>query len=85
MFLVNKIMKISPKFQYQLVFWFYTLFLIWPLLILVILAIINPFWFRDRMIRYTETFADKLSKFRDKMPYVKYFHDKANLFEIIKR
>ena len=77
-------MKLSPMAKYKIVFYFVTFWFSIPLLITLILAIINPFWFRDNFLRWNERFAAKLAKVRDNIPFVKYFDDKAHLFDLIK-
>ena len=77
-------MKISPMLKYRLAFWSITLPLVLPFSILVILAILNPFWFRDSMLRWIEKFAGQLGKWRDNISYVKNSYDKAHLFDTIK-
>ena len=77
-------MKLSPMTKYKIVFYFVTFFLSWPLIFTLFLAVINPFWFRDDFLRWNERFAAKLSKFRDNIPFVKYYDDKAHLFDMLK-
>jgi hypothetical protein len=74
-------MKLSPMAKYKTVFYIVTFFLSWPLIITLILAIINPFWFRDDFLRWNERFAAKLARFRDSISFVKYLDDKAHLFD----
>ena len=77
-------MKLAPMTQYKIAFYFVTFWLAIPFLFVVILAIFNPFWFRESFLRYTETLAGQLSKFRNELPLVKYYHDKAHLFDTLK-
>jgi hypothetical protein len=74
-------MKLSPMAKYKTVFYIVTFFLSCPLIITLILAIINPFWFRDDFLRWNERFAAKLARFRDSISFVKYLDDKAHLFD----
>ncbi len=74
-------MKLSPMAQYKTVFYFVTFWLAIPMCITLILAIVNPLWFRDDFLRWNERFAAKLAKFRDQLPFVKYLDDKAHLFD----
>ena len=77
-------MKLSPNLQWKLSFWSITLPLIFPLTILVVLAIINPFWFRESFMSFVEKLARRLGHWRDEKTFVKYFYDKAHLFEKLK-
>ena len=77
-------MKLSPMAKYKTVFYFVTFWLSLPLIVTLILAIVNPFWFRDDFLRWNERFAAKLAKWRDQLPFVKYYDDKAHLFDMIK-
>jgi hypothetical protein len=77
-------MKLSPKTQYKLAFWSITGPALIPFIALVLLAIINPFWFRADMINWTEKAARKLAEWRDGTKFVKYYHDKAHLFDTLK-
>lgn len=77
-------MKLSPMAKYKIVFYFVTFWLGIPLVFTLILAIFNPFWFRDDFLRWNERFAARLARFRDTLPIVKYYDDKAHLFDIIK-
>jgi hypothetical protein len=77
-------MKLSPMLQYRLAFWSITGPLLIPMAVVLILAIFNPFWFRDDMLRWCERLAGKWGKWRDDVSYVKNSYDKAHLFETIK-
>lgn len=74
-------MKLSPMAKYKTVFYIVTFFCSLPLLVTLLLAIVNPLWFRDDFLRWNERFAAKLAKFRDQLPFVKYLDDKAHLFD----
>jgi len=77
-------MKLSPNAQYKLAFWSFTAPALIPFLILVLLAIINPLWFRSDMINWTERLARKVAEWRDEKTYVKYYYNKAHLFDKLK-
>lgn len=77
-------MKLSPQTQLKIAFWSITAPLLVPVAVLVILAIINPFWFRISMINWVENVARKMGEWRDNKTYVKYYYDKANLFNTLK-
>jgi hypothetical protein len=74
-------MKLSPMRKYKIVFYFMTFWCALPLLVTLLLAIVNPFWFRDDFLRWNERFAARLAKWRDQIPLVKYLDDKAHLFD----
>lgn len=70
--------------QWKIAFWSITAPLFIPLAIVAILAVMNPFWFRDSLLLWVERFTRKLTIWRDDKTYVKYFYDKAHLFEKLK-
>ena len=49
--------------------WFTVAVLIVPVTIALLLAIINPFWFRDSLFRWIETQVNKLSRWRNYNQY----------------
>lgn len=77
-------MKLSPKTQYKLAFWSVTGPTLIPFLVLLLVAILNPLWFRSDLIAWTEQFARKVALWRDEKTYVKYFYDKFTLFDKLK-
>ena len=77
-------MKLSPKLQYKLAFWSITGPFLVPFIALVLLAIINPLWFRADMINWTERLSRKVAEWRDDKTYVKYYYDKFTLFDKLK-
>lgn len=78
-------MRISPMVKYKLAFFAVTIVLSVPLFITLLLAIFNPFWFRDDFLRWNERFAAKMAKWRDNISFMRYLDDKANLFNILKK
>lgn len=70
--------------EYRIVFWSITGLALVPFIMLVIIAIINPFWFRNSFINWTEKFAKRFAEWRDGTKLVKYCYDKAHLFETLK-
>jgi hypothetical protein len=77
-------MKLSPNLQYKLAFWSITGPMLVPFLVLVIIAILNPLWFRADLINYVERLSRKVAEWRDETKFVKYFYDKAHLFDKLK-
>lgn len=54
-------------------FWFVvTAFAITPVLVLVVLAVLNPFWFRDGFFRWVENSVNKLARWRNYRQYALY-------------
>jgi hypothetical protein len=70
--------------KYKMAFWSITAPAMIPFAMLVILAIVNPFWFRNDFINWTEKFARRVAEWRDGIGYVKYYYDKAHLFDTLK-
>ena len=77
-------MKLSPKTQYTLAFWSITGPIMIPVLVIVILAVVNPFWFRNDFINWIERLTRKIAEWRDEKTFVKRFYDKAHLFDMLK-
>jgi hypothetical protein len=77
-------MKLSPKLQYKLAFWSITGPALVPFLVLVLVAILNPLWFRADMINWTERLSRKVAEWRDEKTFVKYYYDKFTLFDKLK-
>jgi hypothetical protein len=77
-------MKLSPNIQYKLAFWSITGPVLVPFLGLVLIAVFNPLWFRSEMLNWVERFARTLGEWRDEKTYVKYYYDKAHLFDMLK-
>jgi hypothetical protein len=54
-------------------FWYTVTFMILPFTIVaLIVAIINPFWFRDSLFRWVENTINKLAKWRNYRQYALY-------------
>lgn len=54
-------------------FWYViTLLAIVPVLVALIVAILNPFWFRDSFFRWCENMVNKLAKWRNYRQYALY-------------
>lgn len=70
---------------YKLAFYSITIPLLVPMSIVVILAILNPFWFRDSMLRWVENLARVWGEWRDGIPFIKNAYDKAHLFDTLKK
>ena len=70
--------------QYTIAFWSITSLALVPFFVLVLLAILNPFWFRSDMLNWVEKLATALGTWRDEKTFVKHYYDKAHLFHILK-
>ena len=77
-------MKLSPNAQYKIAFWSITGPALIPFIVLVILAVINPLWFRADLINWVERFARRVAEWRDETKLVKHYYDKAHLFDKLK-
>ena len=49
--------------------WTVTLIVLIPMVVLVLIAVINPFWFRSSFFTYVENLASKVSRWRDYRKY----------------
>ena len=76
-------MKLSPMAKFTCVFWFVTIPIIPFVLLLVLIAILNPFYRQD-FFQYIEETIYRVANWRNAIPIVKYYREKATLFDIIK-
>ncbi len=60
----------------------YTIFI--PMIVLVILAVINPLWFREGFMRWLEQFVNKIARFRDKIKYRIYLGTDPTVWHALK-
>jgi hypothetical protein len=49
--------------------WAFVAVVVVPVLILTLLALINPFWFRNAMFSNVERWVNKLARHRDRVKY----------------
>lgn len=49
--------------------WFFVAVCIIPVILSLLLAIINPFWFRDSMFRWVESGVNQISRWRNYKKY----------------
>ena len=52
--------------------WLSTMALIVPVVIVLIVALINPFWFRDSFFRWVEQSVNKIARWRNYRQYALY-------------
>lgn len=55
-----------------------------PVLVVVVLAIINPFWFRDSFFNWIETRVHKLARWRDYHKYALYLGTDPKMWHALK-
>lgn len=55
-----------------------------PVLLLLIIAIINPFWFRDDFFAWAEKFVYKLARWRDYRKYAIYLGTDPKMWHALK-
>lgn len=55
-----------------------------PVLALLIIAIINPFWFRDDLFGWVEQFTHKLARWRDYRKYAIYLGTDPKMWHALK-
>lgn len=75
--------RLSPKTQYNIVFWVVSLPLVPIVCILALFGLINPFYRYDVQY-FVEVIVYRLCHWRNTLPIVKYYHDKAHLFDILR-
>ncbi len=55
-----------------------------PCLILTILAVVNPFWFRESFFRFIERIVNKIANFRDRLKYRVYLGTDPEVWHALK-
>lgn len=55
-----------------------------PALLVTILALINPFWFRQAMFQWVERKATKLARWRDRIKYRAYLGTDPEVWHALK-
>ena len=58
--------------------------LVIPVFIVLLIAIINPFWFRDDMFRFVENTVNKLSRWRNYQKYHLYLGADPKMWHTLK-
>ena len=76
-------MKLSPMLKFHIIFWTVTLPIIPFVILLVLVAFVNPFY-RQGMFRVVENLVYQVTNWRNNIPVVKYYREKAYLFETLK-
>lgn len=55
-----------------------------PVLVLLLLAIVNPFWFRDQFFNWVERTVNRISIWRNRMAYRIYLGTDPELWHALK-
>jgi len=74
--------KENRSWQFNLAFWTITLPVVPFAVLLVIMVMINPFWFREDFAGWAETTVNRFSEWRFKILKPLYYRD--NFFDILK-
>lgn len=76
-------MKFIDKVRFKATFWAVTLPMIPCFFTLLFIAMLNPFWFRDDFLRFTQRQVQNFNNWRTKL--LKPQLDKYKMFEILKQ
>ena len=86
--MMNKEIELKPgegNFYWAMAFhWLVVIVAIVPVLIVLILAIINPFWFRDSLFSWVERGVNRLSRWRNYKKYHIYLGTDPKLWHTLK-
>lgn len=74
-------MNINPETELRIRFWLYTSVTMIVILPVMLLVVINPFWFREQLILWFDGWMTRL--FNHRTEYLRPYADKANLFDYI--
>ena len=58
--------------------------LLLPTLIVLLLAVLNPFWFRDSFFNFVERSINKIVRWRDRIKYRVYLGTDPNVWHTLK-
>jgi hypothetical protein len=65
-----KLTKDGGRYYRAIIFWYtVTSLAVVPVLILLLISILNPFWFRDGLFRWTENSVNKFARWRNYRQY----------------
>ena len=82
-FYMKHYMKITPMLQFNIVFWCVTLPAVPVVLLLILLAGINPIY-RKKFMNWVERSVMNFAMWRNDLRLVKYYYNKAHLFDLIR-
>jgi hypothetical protein len=85
---MNKEIELRPgegNYYWAMTFhWIVVALLIVPVFVALLIAIINPLWFRDDMFRWVENGVNKLSRWRNYKKYHIYLGTDPKLWHTLK-
>ena len=85
---MNKEIELKPGegnyYRAMTFHWVFVAICIVPVALALIIAIINPFWFRDDMFRWIESGVNKLSRWRNYKKYHIYLGTDPKLWHTLK-
>ena len=85
---MNKEIELTPDggnyYSAMTFHWVVVVFLIVPVFLALLIAIVNPFWFRDDMFRWIENGVNKLSRWRNYKKYHIYLGTDPKLWHTFK-
>ena len=77
--------KDGGRFYRAMIFHYVFVGILFPfIVVLVIFAVLNPFWFRDTFFHWTENQVRKLALFRDKIKYRLYLGVDPEMWHALK-
>jgi len=76
-------MKFIDKVKFKATFWAVTLPMVPYFFTILAIALLNPFWFRDDLLRFTQRQVQKFNDWRSRL--LKPQLDKYKMFEILKQ
>ena len=76
-------MKFSDKLKYKASFWALTLPVLPYFVAFLIIATLNPFWFRESLLRFLQRQVQRYNDYRQKL--LKPQLDKYKMFDILKQ
>ena len=86
--MMNKEIELKPgegNFYRAMAFhWVFVALFIVPVFLALLIAIINPFWFRDDMFRWIENGVNRLSRWRNYKKYHIYLGTDPKLWHTLK-
>jgi hypothetical protein len=73
--------NINPETELRIRFWLYTSVTMIVILPVMLLVVINPFWFRERLVLWFDRWMNRL--FDRRTAYLRPYADKVNLFDYV--
>ena len=86
--MLNKEIELKPgegNFYWAMTFhWVFVAVFIVPVALALIIAILNPFWFRDNLFRWIENWVNRLSRWRNYKKYHIYLGADPKMWHTLK-